>query len=149
MLGTLILGLLVGHRRYAHITALRGDAVECQATHGHCAPAHPRGALRASGAWMAGSCGWTWPARACTRASGCGSTGCALYLTPLHGRADILKRLIANIGAALQHVKAAAEQCKDLDRWACLLRSSATASPPASDRPSRRQGCRGLGNCRM
>lgn len=33
-----------------------------------------------------------------------------LYLTPLHGRADLLKRLIANIGAALQHVKAAAEQ---------------------------------------
>ena len=45
-----------------------------------------------------------------------------LYLTPLHGRADIVKRLIANIGAALQHVKAAAEQFKDLDRWGCLLR---------------------------
>jgi len=45
-----------------------------------------------------------------------------LYLTPLHGRADVLKRLIANIGAALQHVKAAAEQFKDLDRWGCLLR---------------------------
>jgi hypothetical protein len=46
-----------------------------------------------------------------------------LYLTPLHGRADVLKRLIANIGAALRHVRAAAEQFKDLDRWACLLRS--------------------------
>ena len=45
-----------------------------------------------------------------------------LYLTPHHGRADILKRLIANIGAALQHVKAAAEQFKNLDRWGCLLR---------------------------
>jgi Transposase DDE domain group 1 len=45
-----------------------------------------------------------------------------LYLTPLHGRADILKRLIANIGAALQHVREAAEQFKDLDRWGCLLR---------------------------
>lgn len=45
-----------------------------------------------------------------------------LYLTPLHGRSDVLKRLIVNIGAALQHVKAAAEQFKDLDRWACLLR---------------------------
>jgi hypothetical protein len=45
-----------------------------------------------------------------------------LHLTPLHGRADILKTLIANIDAALQHVKAAAEQFKDLDRWACLLR---------------------------
>ena len=45
-----------------------------------------------------------------------------LYLTPLHGRADILKRLIANIGEALQHVKTAAEQFKNLDRWGCLLR---------------------------
>jgi len=33
----------------------------------------------------------------------------------------VLKQLIANIGAALQHVKAAAEQFKDLDRWGCLL----------------------------
>ncbi len=45
-----------------------------------------------------------------------------LYLTPLHGRVDVLKRLIANIGAALRPVKAAAEQFKDLDRWGCLLR---------------------------
>ena len=45
-----------------------------------------------------------------------------LYLTPLHGRASVLRKLIANIGAALQHVKAAAEQFKELDRWGCLLR---------------------------
>ena len=45
-----------------------------------------------------------------------------LYLTPLHGRADVLKRLIANIGAALQHIKAAAEQFRDVDRWGVLLR---------------------------
>jgi hypothetical protein len=45
-----------------------------------------------------------------------------LYLTPLHGRADVLKRLIVNIGAALRHVRAAAEQFKDLVRWGCLLR---------------------------
>ena len=45
-----------------------------------------------------------------------------LYLTPLHGRADVLRKLLANIGAALQHVKAAAEQFKELDRWGCLLR---------------------------
>ena len=45
-----------------------------------------------------------------------------LYLTPLHGRADVLKRLIANVGAALRHVRATAEQFKDLDRWGCLLR---------------------------
>ena len=45
-----------------------------------------------------------------------------LYLTPLHGRADVLKRLIANIGAALQHVRAAAEQFKTIDTWGCMLR---------------------------
>ncbi|MFN8896146.1 MAG: hypothetical protein ACK5Y8_20740, partial [Betaproteobacteria bacterium] len=45
-----------------------------------------------------------------------------LYLTPLHGRADSLKRLIANIRAALRHVRAAAEQFKELDRWVHLLR---------------------------
>ena len=45
-----------------------------------------------------------------------------LYLTPLHGKADLLKSLIANIQAALQHVKAAAEQFKTKDRWAVLLR---------------------------
>ncbi|MFN7481087.1 MAG: transposase, partial [Betaproteobacteria bacterium] len=45
-----------------------------------------------------------------------------LYLTPLHGRADILKRLIADGGAAWRHVRAAAEQFKDLDRWGHLLR---------------------------
>ena len=39
-----------------------------------------------------------------------------------HQLNQMLKRLIANIGAALQHVKAAAEQFKDLDRWGCLLR---------------------------
>ena len=34
----------------------------------------------------------------------------------------MLGLLIANIGAALLHIKAAAEQFKDLDRWDCLLR---------------------------
>ena len=37
----------------------------------------PRRTSRVSGAWMTGSCGWTWRARACMRASGCGSTRCS------------------------------------------------------------------------
>ena len=45
-----------------------------------------------------------------------------LYLTPLHGKAGLLRSLIANIHAALQHIKAAAEQFKTTDRWAVLLR---------------------------
>ena len=31
VLGTLVLAALAGHRRYAHVTALRGDAVAAQA----------------------------------------------------------------------------------------------------------------------
>jgi hypothetical protein len=45
-----------------------------------------------------------------------------LYLTPLHGKANMLKALIANIRAALQYVKDTAEQFKVVDRWAVLLR---------------------------
>ena len=45
-----------------------------------------------------------------------------LYLTPLHGKATALKTLIANIGAALRHVRQAAEQLVQADRWALLLR---------------------------
>ena len=53
-----------------------------------------------------------------------------LYLTPLHGKANMLKSLIANIHTALQHVKAAAEQFKSADRWALLLRYSSTKIAP-------------------
>ncbi len=51
-----------------------------------------------------------------------GAGQATLYLTPLHGKAALLKSLIAPIHAALQHVKAAAEQIKTTDRWAVLLR---------------------------
>ena len=44
------------------------------------------------------------------------------YLTPLRGNAHLLKSLIANIHADLQHFQAAAEQFKTIDRWAVLLR---------------------------
>ncbi len=58
-----------------------------------------------------------------------------LYLTPLHGKAGILKQLIANVGAALQHVRDTAEQFKDLDRWACLLRYISQRIAPAVGPP--------------
>jgi hypothetical protein len=63
-----------------------------------------------------------------------------LYLTPLHGRAEVLRRLIANIGTALQHVKAAAEQFKDLDRWGCLLRYISDRIAPIIGPPKPVQG---------
>jgi hypothetical protein len=40
-----------------------------------------------------------------------------LYLTPMHGSRDKLMALIANIRAALSHVRAAAEQLPRVDRW--------------------------------
>jgi hypothetical protein len=63
-----------------------------------------------------------------------------LYLTPMHGRADVLRKLIANIGAALQHVKAAAEQFKELDRRGCLLRYISDRIAPAIGPPRPAQG---------
>jgi len=45
-----------------------------------------------------------------------------LYLTPLHAKFDTIKTLIANIHAALQHVKVTAEQIPKVDRWATLVR---------------------------
>ena len=54
-----------------------------------------------------------------------------LYLTPLHGKANLLKSLIAHIHAALQHIKTAAEQFKTADRWAVLLRYVSERIAPA------------------
>ena len=68
-----------------------------------------------------------------------------LYLTPLHGRADVLRRLIANIGAALRHVKATAEQFKDIDRWACLLRYISDRIAPLIEPPRPTAGLPGTG----
>ncbi len=45
-----------------------------------------------------------------------------LYLTPMHAKVDTIKTLIANVRAALQHVKRAAEQLASVDRWATLVR---------------------------
>ena len=44
-----------------------------------------------------------------------------LYLTPMHAEAGLIKSMIANVYAAIQHVKAAAEQLPKLDRWRALL----------------------------
>ena len=44
-----------------------------------------------------------------------------LYLTPMHAEAGLIKSMIANVHAAIRHVKAAAEQLPKLDRWAALL----------------------------
>jgi Transposase DDE domain group 1 len=44
-----------------------------------------------------------------------------LYLTPMHAEAGLIKSMIANVHAAIRHVKDAAEQLPTLDRWRTLL----------------------------
>jgi hypothetical protein len=44
-----------------------------------------------------------------------------LYLTPMHAQTGLIKSMIANVHAAIQHVKAAAQQLPKLDRWATLV----------------------------
>ena len=44
-----------------------------------------------------------------------------LYLTPMHAEAGLIKTMIANVQAAIRHVKEAAEQLPKLNRWQALL----------------------------
>jgi hypothetical protein len=44
-----------------------------------------------------------------------------LYLTPMHAEAGLIKSMIANVQAAVRHVKNAAEQLPKLDRWRALV----------------------------
>jgi hypothetical protein len=80
----------------------------------YCRAAHPGGRLEAvtSRPLLLAAVG--------KAASHAGQT--TLYLTPLHGRASTIKALIANVRAALQHVRRAAEQFNALDRWGVMLR---------------------------
>lgn len=44
-----------------------------------------------------------------------------LYLTPMHAEVGLIKSMIANVHAAIKHVRQAAEQLPKIDRWATLL----------------------------
>jgi Transposase DDE domain group 1 len=44
-----------------------------------------------------------------------------LYLTPMHAEVGLIKSMIANVHAAIRHVRHAAEQLPMLDRWKALL----------------------------
>ena len=60
--------------------------------------------------------GWSWTVRAVSHA---GQT--MLYLTPMHAEAGLIKSMIANVHAAISHVRRAAEQLPGLDQWATLV----------------------------
>ena len=44
-----------------------------------------------------------------------------LYLTPMHAEVGLIKLMIANVHAAIRHVRRAAEQLPKINRWATLL----------------------------
>ncbi|MCA3243629.1 MAG: IS1380 family transposase [Rubrivivax sp.] len=44
-----------------------------------------------------------------------------LYLTPMHAEAGLIKSMITNVHAAIQYVRAAAQQLPKLDRWRVML----------------------------
>jgi hypothetical protein len=44
-----------------------------------------------------------------------------LYLTPMHAEVGLIKSMIANVQAAIGHVRAVAQQLPKIDRWATLL----------------------------
>lgn len=44
-----------------------------------------------------------------------------VYLTPMHAEVGLIKKMIANIQAALAYVRRAAEQLPKLNRWHALV----------------------------
>ena len=44
-----------------------------------------------------------------------------LYLTPVHAQTGLIKTMIANVGAAIGHVRSIARQLPGIDRWRALL----------------------------
>lgn len=61
----------------------------------------------------------------------------------MHAEAGLIKSMIANVDAAIQHVKAAAQQLPKIDRWqvlpACICQRIVAQiglpAPPASSTP--------------
>ena len=70
-----------------------------------------------------------------------------LYLTPMHAARTTLMMLIANIRAALSHVRTAAEQLPAVDRWKTLLNYIVARIIPHRPRKRLEAGALLLGNC--
>jgi Transposase DDE domain len=70
-----------------------------------------------------------------------------LYLTPMHASRTALMLLIANIRAALGHVRKVAEQSPSADRWKTLLDYIAARIIPRRPRKRLETGALLLGNC--
>jgi hypothetical protein len=70
-----------------------------------------------------------------------------LYLTPLHAAKTTLMLLIANIRAAISHVRTVAEQLPSVDRWKTLLNYIVARIIPHRPRKRLENGTLLLGNC--
>jgi hypothetical protein len=72
-----------------------------------------------------------------------------LYLTPMHAAKDKLMDLIANIHAALSHVKAVGSSCQTPTAGGRLLTSLWPKSPDICRLGSRKISWQRVGNCRI
>jgi hypothetical protein len=70
-----------------------------------------------------------------------------LYLTPMHAARSTLMLLIANIRAAINHVRRVAEQLPTVDRWKTLLNYIVARIVPRRPRKLLDTGALLLGNC--
>jgi hypothetical protein len=70
-----------------------------------------------------------------------------LYLTPMHAAKTTLMLLIANIRAALSHVRRVAEQLPTVDRWKTLLNYIVARIIPRRLQKCPQPGALPLGNC--
>jgi hypothetical protein len=70
-----------------------------------------------------------------------------LYLTPMHAARTTLMMLVANIRAAISHVRRIAEQLPDVDRWKTLLNYIVARIIPRRSRKLLDAGALLLGNC--
>jgi hypothetical protein len=72
-----------------------------------------------------------------------------LYLTPMHPARTTMMVLIANVRAAISHVRRVAEQLPAVDRWKTLLDYIVARIVPHQPRKCLETGALLLGNCRF
>jgi hypothetical protein len=119
-----VLGILAGSKRYAHMAGVRGDSgCGVEAIIDVCEQQGLRCLLSLSGRSKARREALTSRPLlpACMGRATSSGNQTTLYLTPMHAQSGLIKFMAANVQAAIQHVKAAAEQLPKLGRWATLL----------------------------
>ena len=122
VLGTWLLAILAGYKRYAHITGLRKDAVSPQILGMNKIISEDalRRALSRMGTEQSNT--WLVPQLLAGVGRAVKHAGqITLYLPPMHAATGKLMALITNIRAALSQVRAVADQLPNTDRWRTFL----------------------------